>query len=164
MSAEWGPEYELKAVIVAALRSDSQLTNLLYPADVPRVNTLDTRIYESDTDMPPELRGILPRILVEVDEDTSGWEQEDPAGDIGPATVRLHHFVAQFDRERIESLSKRTTFIIRGLRGSTHDAPDRIIAAELVKTGPRMKGRESAFNDAYRLTETYLSRMVGVIA
>lgn len=164
MTARWGPEYELKAVVVAALRNDDVLTALLFPPDAPASEPTDRRIYESDVYLPPELRYSLPRILVEVDGDSANWEQDDPAGDLGPATVRLHHFVPEDDRERIEDLAKRTTQVMATLRGSTPFEGDRIIAAELVKSGPRIKGREPAFNDAYRLTETYISRMVGVIA
>ncbi len=169
MPAQWGPEYELKIVVVAALRADSQLADLLFPVSSPPVAvggdmSIDRRIYESDAYLPAELRWVLPRILVDVTGDSNDWEQDDPAGDLGPVTVRLHHFVAEDDRERIEDLTKRTTQVIAALRGSTPPAPDRIIAAELVKTGPRRPGREPAFNDAHRLTETYVTRMVGVIA
>lgn len=162
MPARWGPEYELKIIIVAALRESTNLHALLFPSDVPQVNPLDTRVYESDAYLPAELRGVLPRLLVEVDSDTTNWEQEDPAGDLGPITVRLHHFVAQDDRERLEDMALQTSLIM-DLIGETPPAPDRIIASELVKTGVRVKNREPAFNDAYRLTETYLSRLVGVI-
>jgi hypothetical protein len=164
MTARWGPEYEMKRVIVAEMRGDSDLNALLFPADVPAVSPYDHRVFDSAADLPSNLRGILPRILVEVDSESIGYEQEDPAGDMGPITVRLHHFVEADDQERIEDLSKRTTEIIKRMHFETPPAPDRIIAAELVKAGIRIKNREPAFNDAYRLTETYLSRLVGVIA
>ena len=77
---------------------------------------------------------------------------------------RANRFQAALHRYIVEQLAKRTTALM-GALGSTPLPPTRIIAAESIKTGPRVGPvREPGFNDAWRLTETYVSRSVGVLA
>jgi hypothetical protein len=163
--SEFDPGYELQALLVQALRQDEDLHNLLFPSDLPQTDDADTRIYEAEVDLPPTLRSTLPRVLVAVTIDTVNWEQEDHLGDLGPATVYIHHFTAHDDSVRLQKMEVVTTNALRALggTGSTGSPSTRIMVGPLVKTGPQIKDRQPAFDDARRITDTYVTRLVGVL-
>src|SRR4051812_3819765 len=85
-----GPGYELQRRLVEVFTADSTLNSLLFPAWSPQRDASDLRIYGISPSINNRLTiDALPRVIIEVVQDASNWEQYDPS-DSGPADVYMH--------------------------------------------------------------------------
>lgn len=159
--SDFDPGYELLSYIVTTLRADSALNALLFSIDA-QIKAEDTRVYESEADLAQVgLASVLPRVTVAVALDTFVWEQS--GGESGPCTVYVHHFAQRDESVLVQKLAKRTDDILDALAGSTGSLSARIMIAPLTRSGPQIKDRQPAFDEARRITNTYSTRLVGVL-
>lgn len=159
---EFDAGYELTGFLVETLREDDDLHHLLWDNQMAKVNDDDARVWESGADLGPYgLAAVLPRVLVAVTLDRVAWEQS--AGTDGPCTVYVHHFTPRDQSALCARLSKATDDVLQALAQSPTALSTRIMIAPLTLTGSQIKDRQPAFDEANRITNTYATRLVGVL-
>jgi hypothetical protein len=156
----YGPAHELNRRLIEVLRSDPQLGGLLFPAWSPTpVTPDDTRIYNAHVAIDdPKLLQILPRVIVECQQDIFDVEQPNPKS--GPVNVWFHCIVPKDQYDHAEAMDLR----IRTIIASTYLTSSRIIASGLNEIAPRRRTVETAFYDAWRITSAFQAPNVGVLA
>jgi hypothetical protein len=157
----YGPAHELNRRLIEVLRSDPVMGSLLFPAWSPTpVTTDDTRVYNAHVAIDdPKLLQVLPRVIVECQQDTFEVEQTDLVKS-APVNVWFHCIVPKDQYDHAESLDAR----IRTIIGSTYLTSSRIIASSLSEVATRRRTVETAFYDAWRITSAFQAPNVGVLA
>jgi hypothetical protein len=153
------PARELAARVISLLRADPVLNGaaptgvagyvggLLFPDFAPRVNGDDDRVYTSSATLPPDVnvRGALPRILVEAKMHPHQYEQE-PDVLTGAITLWIHLVVPDDQEEYGDRIA---AYVVQ-LLVSTQLSTNRILASGLYLTSdPEMKDRIAAFEGAW---------------
>jgi hypothetical protein len=156
---EYLPDYALTDLLVDTLRADAPLTALLFSLSQP-VHPLDKRVYSAFVNLPetPPLRSQLPRVLVETLGEPVQFEQDHPSQPQEAVDVWLHVFAPADNRQLAEALAARVAYVVTSTPLSTPS----IIASGLIPGGRRLRRREPAFGDAWRITSQFRAPLVGV--
>lgn len=156
----YGPGYELTRRVIQVLRSDAELTTILFPPAKPQQYPDDRRIFHARSNLAAHLRPILPRIVIANQPDFHDWQQPDLQNDSAEVSLFMH-VIAELG---FTSLAEAADARARRVLQSTDLSSARMITAPLVPVGPRYTVNEAEFQDAVRITSRYSSTSVGVLA
>lgn len=157
----YGPAHELNRFLIGVLRNDGPLNTLLFPVWSPVIAGVpDTRIYNAHVAITdPKLLQILPRVIVECQQDVQNVEQPEPHK-IATVNVWFHSIVPKDQYDLAEAIDVR----IRTIMSSTYLTSARIIGSQLYEVDVRKRITETAFYDAWRITSAFQTEHVGVLA
>jgi len=157
----YGPAHEFNRLIITTLRADGPLQRLLFPFWNPvAVTDDDTRIYNAHVAIDdPKLLQILPRVIVECQQDVHDVEQPEFYR-IASVAVWFHSIVPKDQYDLAEAIDVR----IRTIMASTYLTSSRIITSPMYEVAPRKRITETAFYDAWRITSSFQAEHIGVLA
>jgi len=157
------PDWEVRDIIVTALRADAALHMLLFPDWSPLVDpTVDLRVYDVHAELrpSPEVRNVLPRINVDTIWHPDAVPIEQRASNLrGAVGLWLYAIVPEARKAHGTMLAARAMHVVL----STPLSGARIIAADLYGTGTAPAERLSAFDGAWQFRSEFRSAEVEVL-